>query len=218
MGPRILLLFSRFIVSDSFDPVDCSPPDSSVRGISQATIVEWGCHFLFQGIEPASPTMAGGFFTADPPGKPRTKNQFSSVTQSCLAKNTHLSYAWQGDSDVPDNNTEVSCHAVFQGIFPAWGSNPHLLQLLHCRQILYSLSHFLYIVVCIFQGFPSGSVNKESACNTGDTGRHQYDLWVGKIPWRRAWQPTPVFLPGESHVQRSPAGQQSKGSQRIRRD
>ena len=28
------------------------------------------------------------------PGKPRTKNQFSSVTQSCLAKNTHLNYAW----------------------------------------------------------------------------------------------------------------------------
>ena len=31
----------------------------------------------------------------------------------------------------------------------------------------------------------------------------QFDPWVGKIPWRRAWQPTPVFLPGESHGQRS---------------
>ena len=30
--------------------------------------------------------------------------------------------------------------------------------------------------------------------------------WVGKIPWRRAWKLTPVFLPGESHRQRSPAG------------
>ena len=30
--------------------------------------------------------------------------------------------------------------------------------------------------------------------------------WVGKIPWRRAWQPTPVFLPGESHGQRSLVG------------
>ena len=29
--------------------------------------------------------------------------------------------------------------------------------------------------------------------------RHGFDPWVGKIPWRRAWQPTPVFLPGESH-------------------
>ena len=33
-----------------------------------------------------------------------------------------------------------------------------------------------------------------------------FDSGVGKIPWRRKWQPTPVFLPGESHRQRSPAG------------
>ena len=32
--------------------------------------------------------------------------------------------------------------------------------------------------------------------------RPGFDLWVGKIPQRRAWQPTPVFLPGESHGQR----------------
>ena len=36
--------------------------------------------------------------------------------------------------------------------------------------------------------------------------RHGFDLWVRKIPWRRAWQPTPVFLPGESHGQRSLVG------------
>ena len=32
-----------------------------------------------------------------------------------------------------------------------------------------------------------------------ETKRCGFDPWVGKIPWRRAWQPTPVFLPGESH-------------------
>ena len=36
--------------------------------------------------------------------------------------------------------------------------------------------------------------------------RDGLDLWVGKFPWRRAWQPTPVFLPGKSHGQRSLAG------------
>ena len=36
--------------------------------------------------------------------------------------------------------------------------------------------------------------------------RHQFDRWVGKIPWRRAWQPTPVFLPEESLGQRSLVG------------
>ena len=33
-----------------------------------------------------------------------------------------------------------------------------------------------------------------------------FDPWLGKIPWRRAWQPAPAFLPGESHGQRSPVG------------
>ena len=34
-------------------------------------------------------------------------------------------------------------------------------------------------------------------------GRPGFHPWVGKIPWRRAWKPTPVFFPGESHAQRS---------------
>ena len=37
-------------------------------------------------------------------------------------------------------------------------------------------------------------------------GRSRFNPWVGKIPWRREWQPTPVFLPGESHGQRSLEG------------
>ena len=36
--------------------------------------------------------------------------------------------------------------------------------------------------------------------------RHGFDPWARKILWRRAWQPTPVFLPGKSHGQRSLAG------------
>ena len=37
-------------------------------------------------------------------------------------------------------------------------------------------------------------------------GRHAFRPWVGKVPWTRKWQPTPVFLPGESHGQRSLVG------------
>ena len=44
----------------------------------------------------------------------------------------------------------------------------------------------------------------------------EFDPWVVKIPWRREWQLTPVFLPGESHGQRSLVGSQSMGSQRVR--
>ena len=55
-----------------------------------------------------------------------------------------------------------------------------------------------------FSDFPGGSDGKASACNAGD--RPGFDPWVGKIPWRRKWQPTPVFLPGESHGRRSLVG------------
>ena len=45
--------------------------------------------------------------------------------------------------------------------------------------------------------------------------RCRFDPWVGKIPWRRAWQPTPVFLPGESPWTKRPGGLQFMGSQRV---
>ena len=45
-------------------------------------------------------------------------------------------------------------------------------------------------------------LSKESTCNR----RPSFHPWVRKVPWRRQWQPTPVFLPGESHGQRSLVG------------
>ena len=47
------------------------------------------------------------------------------------------------------------------------------------------------------------SVKNPSTCNAGDAGRREFKPRVGKIPWRGAWQPILVFLPGESHGQRS---------------
>jgi len=49
-------------------------------------------------------------------------------------------------------------------------------------------------------------VVKNPLANAGEKKRHEFDLWVGKIPWKRAWQPTPVFLPGETHRLRSLVG------------
>ena len=53
--------------------------------------------------------------------------------------------------------------------------------------------------------FPGGPSGKEPAyqCRRHETG---FDPWVGKIPWRRAWQPIPVFLPGESQGRGSLVG------------
>ena len=45
--------------------------------------------------------------------------------------------------------------------------------------------------------------SKWPPCRCRRCKRCEFDLWVGKIPWRSKWQPTLVFLPGESHGQRS---------------
>ena len=46
--------------------------------------------------------------------------------------------------------------------------------------------------------------------------RYGFNPWVGKIPWRRKWQPTPVFLPGKSHGQRSLVGCSPRGLKRVK--
>ena len=47
--------------------------------------------------------------------------------------------------------------------------------------------------------------------------RHEFSPWVGKISWRRKWQPTPVFLPGKSHGQKSLVGYSPWCSKRLDR-
>ena len=46
------------------------------------------------------------------------------------------------------------------------------------------------------QGFPVGTSDKEPACQCRSCKRCGFNPWVGKIPWRKAWQPTPILLPG----------------------
>ena len=69
----------------------------------------------------------------------------------------------------------------------------------------------LAVIFC----FPGGSEGNESACNAGDSGLIPGS---GRSPWRRKWQPTPVFLPRESPWTAEPGWLQSMGSQRIRHD
>ena len=61
----------------------------------------------------------------------------------------------------------------------------------------------IYIYTHIYIGFPGGTSGKELACQYRRHKRCGFSLWVRKIPWKRAWQPTPVFLSAESHGQRS---------------
>ena len=54
--------------------------------------------------------------------------------------------------------------------------------------------------------FPAGASGKEPAWQCRRPKRRRFDSWVGKIPWRRKWHPTPVFLPGIAHGQRNLVG------------
>jgi len=56
---------------------------------------------------------------------------------------------------------------------------------------------------------------KNPPANAGDIRDVEFNPWVRKIPWRRAWQPTPVFLPGESHGQRSLVGYSPWGCKEL---
>ena len=53
---------------------------------------------------------------------------------------------------------------------------------------------------------------KEFSCQCRSHRRPRFDAWVGKIPWRRKWQPTAVFLPGKFHGQRSLWGHKESDS------
>ena len=57
-----------------------------------------------------------------------------------------------------------------------------------------------------YWGFPGGASGKESACQCRRHKRHRFNPWVGKIPWRRVWQPTSIFLFGEFNGKRSLVG------------
>ena len=61
----------------------------------------------------------------------------------------------------------------------------------------------MHTAVVDSNGFPRWLSSKESACQRRKCRRLGFDPWVRTIPWRRKWQPTPVFLPGESHGQKS---------------
>ena len=58
----------------------------------------------------------------------------------------------------------------------------------------------------IYSPIPGGDSGKEVTCQCRRPKRHGFDPCVGKVLWRREWQPTPVFFPGESHIQRSLVG------------
>ena len=62
---------------------------------------------------------------------------------------------------------------------------------------------------------PGGASGPKSPVANAGTRRHRVSPWISKIPWRRKWQPSPVFLLGESHGERNLAGYSPWGHKRV---
>ena len=126
------------------DPVDCSPPGSSIHGIFQARVL----------------------VNREMQIKTTVKYYYTSIRMSKLGLT-----------------------------MPSWG--------------FHVLTNVNSAAINIRVGFPGGSDGKESTCPCRRLG---FDTWVGKIPWRREWQPTSVFLLGKIPWTEAPGGLQSMGS------
>ena len=95
---------------------------------------------------------------------------------------------------------ESACHAGDPGTIPGWGRSPG-------EGIGYPLQSSLgYLMAQV--------VRFRLQC--GRLG--SFNSWVGKVFWRRAWQLSPVFLPGETPWTEEPGELHSMGPQRIRHD
>ena len=127
----------------------------------------------------------------------------------------------------------MGCQALLQRIFPTQEPNPGLL---HCRQILYIWARvYTYLFKTLLLTISIFNINSDIKLLNHmvilllpwqfswlriplQCKRPGFDPWGGKISWRRPWQPTLVFLPGESPWAEEPGGLQSMGSQRVRHD
>ena len=143
------------------------------------------------------------------------------VTQSCLT----LCYSMDcGPSglcpwDSPGKNTGMGCHALLQGILPTQGSNPGLL---HSRQIFFTIwasweahnktlaflsekamaTHSSTLAWKIPWTEGPGRLQSMGSLGVGQDWATSLSLFTF-MHWRRKWQPTPVFLPGESRGRRA---------------
>ena len=93
-----------------------------------------------------------------------------------------------------------------------WRGRPGVLQFMGSQRVGHDWATELNWTEGPPVGFP-GDSGKESAFQCRRCG---LDPWLRKIPWRRKWQPTPLFLPGKSHRQRSLAVYSLWGCKRVR--
>ena len=111
-------------------------------------------------------------------------------------------------------NTLLTCHTSILHTIQCHPCKITCKFLLEIRiEIFISLWWQLHNHFSLFWLLPGGASGKEPACQCRRRKRCRFDPWVRKIPWRRAWQPTPMFILGESPQTEEPGGLQFMRSQ-----
>ena len=167
------------------NPMDCSPPDFSVHGISQARILEWvpfssPADLPDPGIEcrlsPPSPALTGRFLTSVPPGKPcrLPGSESDCVSHSVVCDSlppprlypARLLCLW----DSSGKNTGVGRHALLQGILPNQGLNPGLPCSRQTSWVV--LNNFITLIL--------------SSQSYGFSSSH---VWIWELDYKESWTP-----------------------------
>ena len=171
--------WSRSVVSDSSDPMDCSLPGSSTHGIFQARVLE--------GVAIAFSTCIYDVCLIS----------VQLLSEILFWKKSFVLLTSKQFPRIAFRNPKVRFVPIpYTFLFFLQFMSPEIMP---------------FVVIIWLPRWHSG---KEFACQCRRGG---FDPWVGKISWRSAWQPTPVFLPAEFHGQRSLAGYSPWGHKELDR-
>ena len=165
--------------------MDSSLPGSAIHGIFQARILEWAAIFFSRGYS-----------------QPRDRTRVSYIADRRFT-------VWA----TREANSGSMQLLLQKGRFRGELKSKILIYL--APFILWAIGHFPKTPLAPntdISVFPRWLSGKESTWKCRRHWRCRFDPWIGKIPWRKKWQLTPVFLPGKSHGQRSlPGGCVHKG-------
>ena len=156
------------------DTMDCSLPGSSINGIFQARVLEWGA-IAFSAMQETRILFLG--------------------------------------REVPLEKGMAIHSSILTWRIP-WTEKPGGLQSVGSQKVGHDWTTNIHTHI----GLPRWLSGKESACQCRRYRRCGFDPWVGKSPWRRKWQPIPVFLPGKIPWTEEPGRLQSMGLQRVGHD
>ena len=202
--------------------MDCSLPGSSVHRILQARTLEWVAILFSRGSsQPRNRTrvscgscIAGRFFAAEPPGKPCLVLLCSRISLKKLPvmfiRKRHSKDWGNGHKALLQRNSSIPITSAFTvKSFRGLSKN---LPIPFCYFSSSSVTHLKIKILAHSQKYYIHG-NQRTVQVSSVNGRKHYraenkapllnSLASGRNTWRRAWQPTPIFLPGESHGWRS---------------